>query len=75
MPNQTTATAPRIGPGIWAPRMPKAMRHITGNGTPVLIPMKPDKLSRKNNRAAPMPRDTRICQPPRPSANRPRAKP
>ena len=29
----------RISEGIWAPRMPKLMRLITGKGTPVLRPM------------------------------------
>ncbi len=36
MPNQTIATPPRIRAGIWAPRMPKLIRLITGKGTPVL---------------------------------------
>ena len=36
MPNQTMATPPRIRAGICAPRMPKLIRLITGNGTPVL---------------------------------------
>ncbi len=39
MPNQTMATPPRISAGIWAPLVPKLIRLITGNGTPVLIPI------------------------------------
>ena len=51
----------------------EAMRLMTGNGTPVLSPMKPEKLSSTKSRTAPKPRASRICQPPRPRAKRPMA--
>ncbi|MCY1232382.1 hypothetical protein D9M72_448710 [compost metagenome] len=74
MPNQATATAPRRRLAIWAPLMPKLIRLMTGNGTPVLTPMNPEKLRSPNSRTAPTPRASRICQPPRPSAKSPMAK-
>ena len=45
MPNQATATAPRTRLAICAPLMPKLMRLMTGNGTPVFSPMNPEKFS------------------------------
>ena len=53
--------------------MPKLIRLITGNGTPVFCPMYPDRFMKKYTSAAPIPSDNRICQPPRPNAYRPMA--
>ncbi|MNP83171.1 hypothetical protein D3C76_1820400 [compost metagenome] len=39
MPNQAMAMTARIKAGICAPWMPKLMRLMTGNGTPVFWPM------------------------------------
>ena len=74
MPNQTMATPPRISAGICAPRVPKLIRLITGKGTPVFWPMKPEKFSSTNRKSAPSISAARICQAPSPSANSPMAK-
>ncbi|MNN97573.1 hypothetical protein D3C81_2167670 [compost metagenome] len=68
MPNQAMAITARISAGICAPWMPKLIRLITGNGTPVFCPMYPDRFMKKYTSAAPIPSDSRICQPPRPRA-------
>ncbi len=73
MPNHAIATAPRMRAGICAPLVPNAMRLITGNGTPVFSPMNPDRLSSRKRNTPPSVRASRICHPPRPSANSPMA--
>ena len=47
MPNQATATAPRRRLAIWAPRMPKLIRLMTGNGTPVFDAHKPGEAEQR----------------------------
>jgi hypothetical protein len=74
MPNQAMATAPRMMAGILEPRMPKAMRLMTGNGTPVRSPMKPERFRSRNSRMAPRRKASMICQAPSPRAKSPMAK-
>jgi hypothetical protein len=57
--------------GIWAPRIPKLIRLMTGNGTPVFSPMNPDRVSSTNRNPAPTMIAARICQVPSPRANSP----
>ncbi|MEY9484398.1 hypothetical protein RKD26_000192 [Streptomyces calvus] len=64
---------PRTAAGIFAPLMPNAMRLMTGNGTPVLCPMNPDRVSRRKSRTDASAKAARMPHTFSPSANRPMA--